>query len=77
MTESVEPVTVVEAVEDYVTSELRDQAKYENRHPLDESGIYSLHVLATGIYTQGWIDGCRAANARSHAQRMRDTEGVG
>lgn len=41
---------VVQMVEEYVYKELSDAEKYENRSPLDESGIWSLHALAAEIY---------------------------
>jgi hypothetical protein len=72
----IEPLTVAEAVENYVESELHDEAKYENRKPLDESGVWSLHALAARIYAQGWADGRRAADIHARGQRLRlkDTE---
>jgi hypothetical protein len=69
--ELVEPLTVAEVVENYVESELRDEAKYENRKPLDESGVWSLHALAARIYAQGWFDGRRAADMHARGQRLR------
>jgi hypothetical protein len=75
--EHVEPLTVAEAVENYVESELRDEAKYENRKPLDESGVWSLHALAARIYAQGWADGRRAADIHARGQRNRNREVTG
>ena len=46
----IEPASVVQTVERYVDAELADVNKYENRSLLDESGIYSLHLLAADIY---------------------------
>ncbi len=75
MSESI-PVTpnVVQAVEEYVYSELSDADKYENRSPLDGSGIWSLHRLASRIYAMGFDAGERieAERSRGEMQRMRD-----
>lgn len=51
------PVEISNLVNQYVESELADAAKYSNRSPLDESGVYSLHTLAREIYHEGWKDG--------------------
>lgn len=67
----ISPAAVVQAVEDYVESELSDAARYDNREPLDESGIWSLHRLAAVIYAIGWADGERAAVTRLRAAQQR------
>lgn len=70
----IEPQAVVAAVEDYVTTELNDAARYENRQPLDESGVYSLHVLAARVYALGWDDAERAVVERERRRRNRDRD---
>ncbi len=76
MTDAI-PVTqqVAQAVEEYVDSELSDAAKYENRTPLDESGIRSLHRLAARIYQMGYDAGERVESERNRygARRKRET----
>jgi hypothetical protein len=67
----IEPASVVALVETYVRQELANVARYENRQPLDESGIYSLHCLASEIYMAGIQDGEAAANARTSGRRER------
>lgn len=70
------PQTVVHAVEEYVYKELSDKQKYENREPLDESGIWSLHRLAARIYAMGFDAGgaIEADRGRAERQRARDAE---
>ena len=68
---NVVPVGVVRIVEQYVTSELDDAARYENREPLDESGVYSLHRLAAQIYAEGFIDGGAVESERARAAMYR------
>lgn len=67
----ISPASVVQAAEDYVESELTDAARYDNRTPLDESGIWSLHRLAAAIYAIGWADGERASVTRLRAAQQR------
>lgn len=67
---------VAQLVEEYVSSELSDKAKYDNRTPLDESGIWSLHTLAATIYALAFNDGARVEATRNHAERMRAQEAV-
>lgn len=73
---AIEPIEVVDAVEHYVSAELADAEKYENRTPLDESGIRSLHALAGTTYTLGFEAGARAEHrrCRAEAQRRRDRD---
>lgn len=68
------PPGLVVEVEMFVDEQLNDAAKYDNREPLDESGVFSLHMLAARLYAAGWADGeraqsekdrCRASRARS------------
>jgi hypothetical protein len=68
----VEPTPVVELVERYVSGELRDAEKYDNRQPLDETGVWSLHALAARIYAMGWEDGERSTARREQAARSRE-----
>lgn len=67
------PQHVVQAVEEYVDSELSDAEKYDNSTPLDESGIWSLHRLAARVYAIGFDAGERieAERSRARAQRRR------
>jgi hypothetical protein len=69
MSASMSPVprSVVEAVNEYIGKELRDQEKYDNRQPLDSSGIWSLHELARRVYAEGWVDGHDAQVVESRA----------
>lgn len=67
----VEPQSVIQLVESYVDEELSDVKKFDNRAPLDESGIWSLHDLAAKIYAQGYQDGERAEGERAQRRRVR------
>jgi hypothetical protein len=69
----IEPPDVVQAVERYVDSELRDAAQYENSAPLDEDGVWSLHTLAAEVYALGYQDGERAESERSRRAAQRKT----
>lgn len=62
---------VVQAVEDYVYKELSDREKYDNRTPLDESGIWSLHRVAARIYAMGFAKGERIEAERNRAELQR------
>lgn len=66
------PREVAEAVERYVARELADQRKYENRSPLDEAGVYELHVLGAMIYAAGFNDGDRVAEVRARGREARE-----
>lgn len=68
------PAAIVQAVEDYVSSEQHDAARFDNREPLDESGCWSLHKLAATIYAVGWADGERAQTERDRGLRRRERE---
>lgn len=68
------PVEVVERVDQYVENELRDADRYENREPLDESGIWSLHGLVADAYAFGWAAGARAEARRADGRRQRERE---
>ncbi len=67
---------VVELVDRYAAKELRDARQYDNRTPLDESGMYALHDLAAEIYAHGFNDGMLIAECRHQGQltRNRDAE---
>ena len=71
---SVEPREVVAKVESYVHRELHDAQTYENREPLDESGIFSLHLMAADIYALGIRDGELTERMRNDAERQRGRE---
>ena len=70
------PDRVVQAVETYIYDELASATAYENRTPLDESGIWSLHRLAASIYGMGFDAGERVEGERGrrNIQRLRDRE---
>lgn len=67
----IEPEPVVQAVEQYVSGEHRAADQYDNKTPLDESGIYDLHTLAAQVYAMGWDDGERAAMRKAQAEMSR------
>lgn len=70
---AVEPFAVAQMVETYVDSELRDAAKYTNREPLDDSGVYGLHDLAARIYALGFISSPGSRSGSTAATRRRWT----
>lgn len=70
----IEPAAVITAVEDYVRRELDDAARYDNRTPLDETGIYDLHLLAARVYALGYSDGEVAESGRGGARLTRARE---
>jgi hypothetical protein len=57
---------------------LADARNYENRSPLDDSGVWDLHRLAAQIYALGFDDGEIVAGirARGVAQRASDLGSV-
>lgn len=65
------PRAVAEAVERYVADELADEQKYENRSPLDESGIWALHALAARVYEIGFNAGREAEEVRARGRHRR------
>lgn len=69
-----ETLEVAQRVEEYVDSELGDSEKYSNRSPLDELGIWSLHVLAAEIFALGWREGERVASERKRRVIQRDRD---
>jgi hypothetical protein len=62
---------VAELVDRYAAKELRDARQYDNRTPLDESGIYALHALAAEIYAHGFNDGNLIAECQHQGQLSR------
>lgn len=68
------PPQLVQEVEMWVDRELAMVGKFDNREPLDESGIFSLHRLAARVYAAGFEDGERAAGERHHGERRRARE---
>lgn len=72
----IRPYEVVSAVDRYVDKAIKDAVKYENSALLDESGVYSLHLLAAEIFAMGYDQGYRTASAqqRGEVQRRRDRE---
>lgn len=69
-----EPPKVAMEVEEYVRSELNDHERFSNREPLDDSGVYSLHILAARIYAMGQEDGERVAGERHRGERARERD---
>ena len=77
MSESIiEPREVAEAVERYVAEELANVAKYENRKPLDDSAVWSLHRLAANLFALGFEAGEQVAEVRARGQRDRERDGT-
>lgn len=75
-TTRIEPNEVVHLVESYVGSELASSAKYDNKTPLDEDGIFTLHRLAAEIYAIGYRDGEMAQINKSLSARLRLKDGL-
>ena len=67
----VEPFAITQLVDMFVDEELRDAAKYSNRSPLDDSGVYALHDLAARIYAIGFNEGCASEGWRQNSRRQR------
>ena len=74
MRESIVTTEVVHLVDAYVGKELADAKRFDNRAPLDESGIYSLHLLAATIFAKGYELGQMSAEARHHGEHIRALE---
>ncbi|MEV0031405.1 hypothetical protein [Nocardia sp. NPDC050793] len=72
----IEPREVIELVERYVSEELADAERYDNRTPLDRSGVWSLHQLARDIYAHGVKDGTMQEQMRNVHARERAAEAV-
>lgn len=66
------PQTVAEAVERYVEAELDAADKYENRTPLDGSGVYALHRLVAEAYGAGFEAGHGVASVEQRGRRARE-----
>ena len=76
MRDSIVTPDVVNQVDEYIRTETDQVQKYDNRAPFDESGIFSLHLLAAQIFAKGYELGQLSAEARHHGQyqRRRDAE---
>lgn len=74
MRDSIVTPDVVNLVDDYVRTETGQAQKYDNRSPFDESGIFSLHLLAATIFAKGYELGQLSAEARHHGEHMRRHE---
>ncbi|MCX2931358.1 hypothetical protein ORI20_13825 [Mycobacterium sp. CVI_P3] len=70
------PGEIVDLVDEYVRKQLDDAKQYDNRSPLDESGIFSLHRLASEIYAAGFEAGVRVEGARASGVDQRRRDGV-
>lgn len=66
------PADMVREVESYVTDELAAAEQYDNRNPLDESGVWSLHRMVARVYARGFNDGSIVEAERAHGQARRD-----
>lgn len=64
------PQGIVDAVDAYVRRELSHCARYSNRAPLDESGVWSLRRLVEQAYAMGY-DAGHSVGARE-VRAMRD-----
>lgn len=71
---SVEPQAIANLIETFVNDEYEDDRKYENRTPLDESGVWTLHQLAAAIYALGFEEGLRTAERREQGRRSRKSD---
>jgi hypothetical protein len=71
---AIEPREVAEAVERYVERELADAAKYDNRTPLDDCGVWSLHRLAANVFALGFEAGEQVAEVRARGQQDRERD---
>lgn len=71
---SVEPQDVARLVEGYAATQLDEARKYQNREPLDDSGVGSLHRLAADIYALGYEEGLRTAYTRHQGSRDRERD---
>jgi hypothetical protein len=72
----IETEDVAYIVEGYVDTELSNAAKFDNCTPLDESGIYNLHLLAAQVYALGFDAGERVADARRRGRESRQRQAV-
>lgn len=68
------PIAVIESVDRFIADEHRDARKFSNREVLDDSGAYSLHGVAAGVYARGYQDGRMAERARSNNERQRERD---
>jgi hypothetical protein len=70
----IETPEVAKAVEEFIASEHRDAARFDNKSVLDESGEWDLHRLAARLYEIGYRDGRFAGEEIERARRMRRRE---
>ena len=68
------PYDVVQAVESYIRTELRETEEFSNREPFDYSGTWSLHRLAADIYAKGFDAGCQIEAERQRQQQLRERD---
>jgi hypothetical protein len=73
----IEPQPVIDLVESYISQELRDFQRYENRSSFDSSGVWSLHQLAREVYALGVKDGAAQEGSRNVRQAHRDRGAAG
>lgn len=70
----IEPVAVAQMVDAFITSEIEEAHRYDNREVLDESGAYGVHALAASIYSKGFEEGAAAQFWKDNAQRRREQD---
>jgi len=66
----IETPEVVQLVDGYVRKALNDAQRYDNSEPLDDSGVWSLHQLASQIYMIGFRDGENVEMLRTHGEQL-------
>lgn len=67
----IEPVAIAQMVDAFITTQIEEAHRYDNREVLDESGAYGLHALAASIYGKGFEEGAAAQYWKDNAQRRR------
>jgi len=70
----IETPEVARIVEEFISTEHRDAARYDNRSVLDESGEWDLHRLAARIYELGYKDGRFAGEEIERSRTARRKE---
>jgi hypothetical protein len=70
----IEPVAVAQMVDAFITGEIEEAHRYDNREVLDESGAYGLHALAASVYAKGFEEGAAAQSWKDNAQRRRERD---
>lgn len=71
------PASVQAVVDEYIDREHRDAGKFENKEPLDASGAFDLHALASLIYREGWDAGRAYETGRLQRAHVRRLEAKG